>query len=167
MLLRFKKVADGVVLACIRADGTAAVQRTGHGGFFALHDLMHYAAETVLVYDRAFLGLMAAGWDFSTFGDHDDARSRALPDQAGWAERIVSALSRADRLGVAQDPDLLPLLTEEINLETAGPGPGACPPLTPSQVASIYSRFRALADQWGAVPLGGHLELPFPAPGPE
>ena len=71
MLIRLKKVRDGVVLSCIR-DGGAAVQRTGHGGYFALHDLMHYAAETVLGCGRAIEKPAAVLW-------HSLLKFRKLP----------------------------------------------------------------------------------------
>jgi hypothetical protein len=72
MLIRIKKIDDGVVMACLRDGHEAEVQRTRHGGFFALHDLLHYSVETVLGFDQAFLGLMASGWSFENFTRHDD-----------------------------------------------------------------------------------------------
>ena len=169
MLVRFKKTRDGVVLTCLRSAsrGGAAVQRSAHGGFFALHDLMHYAAETTLGRNRSFFGLLASGWDFSAFSDHDDQRYRTLPDEARTTEHLVAVLSRH-----AQDPaelgdDLLPLLTDEINRELVASlaDSGLEPPvLTPAQVHAIFDRFANLARAWAATPIGDHLELLFPDP---
>ena len=89
MLIRLKRVRDGVVLTCVRGGegGSVSVQRTGHGGFFALHDLKHHAVETTLGFRRAFFGLMAEGWSFETFGDRTDPRYRACrPRPSGRME---------------------------------------------------------------------------------
>jgi hypothetical protein len=64
MIIRMKKTGEGVVLACLRDGGQPEVQRTGHGGFFALHDLLHYSVETTLGFGEGFFGLMASGWSF-------------------------------------------------------------------------------------------------------
>lgn len=168
MLLRFKKTHDGVVLSCLRDDGSVAVQRTRHGGFFALHDFMHCAVESVLGFESAFLGLMASGWDFGTFGDRDDPRYLAMPSQALTAERLVGILSRLHRDAAWQDPDLLPVLTEDVNRELALSPDNAplAPPIGCKDVAAIYRLFDDLVARWASVPLGGHLEAPFPAPDP-
>ena len=67
MIIRMKKTGEGVVLACLRDGGEPEIQRTGHGGFFALHDLLHYSVETTLGFDEGFFGLMASGWSFDDF----------------------------------------------------------------------------------------------------
>jgi len=51
MLIRIKKKTDGAAaLSCVRPDGTVTWQRQDglQGRFFPLHDLTHYAVETVL-----------------------------------------------------------------------------------------------------------------------
>ena len=51
LLIRIKKKTDGAAaLSCIRPDGTTTWQRQDGrlGAFFPLHDLTHYAVETVL-----------------------------------------------------------------------------------------------------------------------
>lgn len=164
MLIRMKRVQGGVVLACIR-EGSVALQRTRHGSFFALHDLMHYAVESTLGMRQGFFGLMAAGWDFATFGDREDPRYRDIPAEALAAEQLVGILfTRISERGLA-DPELLPLLADEINTAWsaalhAEPGAG----LQPRQLADILHRFEDLSQRWTAVPLGEHLELVWPAP---
>ncbi|HEX8245680.1 MAG TPA: hypothetical protein VF541_19365 [Longimicrobium sp.] len=67
LLLRFAIKRDGTpVLSLTRRDGTVAWQR--QDGFFPLHDLTHYAVETVLGLRQAFYGMMADGWEFADFG---------------------------------------------------------------------------------------------------
>lgn len=166
MHIRFKKVRDGVVLSCLRGEDDAVVQRTAHGGFFALHDLMHYAVETVLGFDQAFFGLVAAGWDFATFQDKADPRYHALPHQALWAEHLVAILSRRHSDRAWQDAELLPVLAAEVNGELAVVLEAAKIPafvVTPRQVTEIGARFEGLANRWAATAIGDHLELEFPA----
>lgn len=165
MLIRLKKTRDGVVLSCVRADGSVAVQRTGHAGFFALHDLMHYAVETTLGLRRAFLGLMAEGWSFETFGDRDDPRYRSMPADAVVAEHLVDIISRGLRERAWADPDLLGVWCDDVNAELAGElaHTGLAPlRVDPDALAATCRAFHSLAERWAAVPIGGHLELPYP-----
>jgi hypothetical protein len=165
MVLRWKKVRDGVVLTCLRQDGSVETQRTAHGGFFALHDLMHYAVESVLGIDLAFYGLLRSGWSFATFSDHTDPRYAAMPREAVWVEHLVGILSRSQREECREDPELLVLFTDEINeglrRETKEVAVSTRV-LTPGEVRSICARFSQLAGAWASVPLGEHLELEFP-----
>jgi hypothetical protein len=169
MLIRLKKVQGGVVLSCIRANAEVAIQRSRHGGYFALHDLMHYAVETTLGLPQSFFGLISSGWDFPTFADHNDPRYQSIPTEAVTTEHLVDALTR-HHPGADLSPDLLPLLTEEVNddlhrcLAAAGLQPSRAP-LAPREVSTIYERFNALAHAWSRLPLGEHLELSF-APSP-
>lgn len=166
MIIRLKKVRDGVVLTCVREGGSIAVQRSGHGGFFALHDLMHYAVETTLGFKEAFLGLMAAGWSFETFGDRSDPRYRSMPVEALWAEHLVAILSRTLADGAWRDPELFPLWAAEVNRELAAalaPSGGAPFRVEPEALARIGARFEELGRRWMDVPPGEHLELEFPA----
>ena len=71
LTIRIKKNADGsAAISCRREDGSVTWQRQqgAQGRFFPLHDLTHYAVETVLNHRRGFYGLVADGWDLSDFG---------------------------------------------------------------------------------------------------
>ena len=62
LLIRIKKKNDGsAALSCVRADGSVTWQRQDgqQGRFFPLHDLTHYAVETVLGQPRGFFGACA------------------------------------------------------------------------------------------------------------
>ena len=56
MRIEIAKRSDGVgVLRCTRDDGTVVWQKQPrHRAHFALHDLIHFAAETSLGYSQAF-----------------------------------------------------------------------------------------------------------------
>ena len=97
--ITFRTRPDGVVVMhCARADGTATWQRQ-HGpraAFFPMHDLTHFAVETVLGARDAFFGLIAAGWDI---GETDGKGARGpLPPEAVLVEHLVGVVSQ-DRLG--------------------------------------------------------------------
>src|SRR5712675_2192817 len=71
------------VLRCVRGDGSVIWQKQGgrNAGFFALHDLTHFAVESVLGVRRGFFGLIAEGWDVE---DMTGKGVRgALPGEAG------------------------------------------------------------------------------------
>lgn len=165
MLIRFKKVRDGVVLTCIREGGSPAVQRTGHGGFFALHDLMHYAVETTMGWRKAFLGLMAEGWAFETFGDREDPRYKAMPAETLWAEHLVAILSRKYSERAWEDEDLLPVFTEDVNSELSAALGDRVFHVERAHIAAVYRLFTELGKRWADVPMGEHLELVFPPGG--
>lgn len=64
LIIRIKKKSDGsAALSCQRANGSVTWQRQdgARGAFFPLHNLTHYAVETVLGYQRGFWGLLAEG----------------------------------------------------------------------------------------------------------
>lgn len=165
MLIRMKKTGDGVVMTCLREGHAAQIRRTAYDGFFALHDLLHYAVETALGFDEAFLGLIDSGWSFENFTRRDDPRYRALPPQALAAEHLVNIVSLALREAVPQDPQLLELLTEEINRDVAAAmrkSGVAAPKLSARDVATITTTFAELSRRWAALPVGGEIQLEFP-----
>jgi hypothetical protein len=92
ILIRIKKKTDGsAALSCIRSDGTVAWQQQNgqQGRFFPLHDLTHYAVETVLDL-RGFFSLVAEGWDFGDFGK--PWPRGPLPAEAHVVEQVVGFL---------------------------------------------------------------------------
>jgi hypothetical protein len=100
MLIHLKKGRDGPsTLACVRDDGSRTWGR--EHPFFPLHDLAHCIVESVLGFDEAFFGLIAAGWDIDDFAK--PGASTKLPPQALLAEHIVGVLDREPRAnGVAR-----------------------------------------------------------------
>ena len=101
LLIRIKKKNDGsAALSCLRADGSVTWQRQNglQGRFFPLHDLTHYAVETVLGHTRGFYGLVAEGWDLTDFGN--PWRRGPLPPEALVSEFIVGFLDRERGAGV-------------------------------------------------------------------
>ncbi len=155
LLIRIRKEADGsAVLMCQRADGSVTWQRqTGRPGrFFPIHDLTHYAVETVLGHRRGFYGLVAEGWNVTDFGA-PWPRGRIPPD-ADPSELIVGFLD-AERAGgvewsAADLNDTLRIHDREAGWQ-----------VTQDQLDEIRVIRAALLDRWAVLPPGEALELGF------
>jgi len=144
------KQPDGTgLLRCKRPDGSVAWQKQSrHAAHFALHDITHFAVETVLGCQRGFFGLISEGWDF------DDATGKgtrgALPEEASQVERIVG-LFDAERASAAS------WTAAELNQF-------APRPITEAEIQRVRELRAALFQQWSAVAPGQTLVLKF-APG--
>ncbi len=157
MVVRWKKTPDGVVLAVVRDDGSTAVQRTRHGGFFGVHDLLHYAVETTLGFDEAFFGMLAAGRGF-------DGVEAGLSTQALWAEQLVGVLTLWLRDGAWADADLAEAWAAEVNQSLAATFQRSGLPtlvVSSGDLARIGRLHAELAARWAGVKVGEHFELEF------
>lgn len=147
VLIEIAKQPDGSgVLRCRRGDGTVTWQKqTRHAGHFALHDLTHYAVETVLGYRRGFFGLIAEGWDVE---DTTGKGARGpLPAEAVEVEQLVGLFDSERGSGVLWTP-------EEFNSFA----PRA---LTDDEIQRIRALRAALSREWAALAPGQKLELTF------
>ena len=155
--IHLKKGRDGPpTLACIRADGTRTWGKLHP--FFPVHDLTHCAVESILGFDHAFFGLVASGWNIDDFAAPGAAAR--LPIQALLAEHIVGLLDQERARGQVYS-------TTEFNQALVGArqgrGPVEIPPLDDTGLARIRALRDDLQARWLAVPLGGTLEVTFPA----
>lgn len=158
MLVQLKNGRDGrPTLVCVRPDGSRTWSKIHPG--FPLHDLTHYAVESVLGFAQAFFGLIASGWSIEAFAERG-APAR-MPEEALWAEHVVGIFDL--ERGMSRS-----LSVEEFNeaLEQSFVGKPTRPfrPLTHVELAAIRSLRSALAARWWAVAPGKTLELHFPAP---
>lgn len=158
LVIRIKKKTDGdAALSCVRADGSVTWQRQQGplARFFPLHDLTHYAVETVLRHRRGFFGLVADGWDFTDFGA--PWPKGPLPADMDPSEAIVGLLDseryQGARLAVS---DLLAL-------RDRGPIAARAIPSTlrDEDLDAVRVRRAELFALWEALPVGETLELPF------
>ena len=152
MLIRIKKKTDGsAALSCIRDDGSVTWQQQEgvQGRFFPLHDLTHYAVETVLGHRRGFYGLVAEGWDLTDFGT--PWPRGPIPKDAEPSEFIVGFLD-AERAAGVQWP--------AVDCNAKAPGALA---LTDAQLTAVRARRAELFALWQALPPGQALELRFEA----
>lgn len=160
LLIRIKKKTDGAAaLSCVRADGTTTWQRQEGqlGGFFPLHDLTHYAVESVLGLPRAFYGLLAEGWNITDFGK--PGTKARIPDDAGFAELVVGFFDVERATGFIPSADDYNEKAEAYYRDNG---------LTPTslrvsdeQLSRIRQLRAELFARWHALPPGDVLELPF------
>jgi hypothetical protein len=159
LTIRLKKELDGaVVQVCTRPDGSSTWQRlpAGRSAFFPIHDLTHYAVETILNHRLGFYGLLAGGWAFTDFAA-PWPRGR-IPADADPSELIVGFFD-AQRVGNHDWP------AAEFNQYAAdfyaamgAPNP---PLLNDEQLERIRARLRELLARWEVLPPGDELELRF------
>ncbi len=162
LVIRIKKKTDGsAALSCVRQDGSVTWQRQEgrQGQFFPIHDMTHYAVETVLGHRKGFYGLVSEGWDLTDFGA-PWPRGR-IPEDADPSELIVGFLdaerASGERWSASDFNDRLANYYSEHGLS------GGCT-LTDDQLARIRERMRELFHAWIAVPPGESLELVFARP---
>jgi hypothetical protein len=159
LLIRLKKHADGsATLTCVRADGTTTWQhpKGAQGRFFPLHDLTHYAVESVLRRRVGFYGLLADGWNVTDFGN--PWPRGPMPPDALIPEMIVGYLDTERAAG-----ELWPAeqFHEQAMRHFAEHDLSGSFRLTEDDLTEIRGRRAELFAQWDAVPAGSSLELIF------
>lgn len=159
LIIRIKKKTDGsAALSCQRADGSVTWQRQDgrQGTFFPLHDLTHYAVETVLSQPRGFWGLIADGWDLGDFGK--PWPRGPLPATVLASELVVGFLD-GERAAAAEWSAAQ--FNESVAIHFAQHGvQGSCV-ISDEELKRIREKRRDLFAQWSALPAGDTLELWF------
>ena len=160
MRVRMTKRRDGgAVLSCTRDDGSVTFQR--HEGrnasFFPIHDLTHFAVETILGHRRGFYGLLAEGWDIGDFGS--PWPRGPMPREAVVPELIVGFLDAERASGTqwsAGDLD------EKAELYFAEHGDSSLwTPLGEEDLARVRAAMADLFSRWHALGDGDSLDLVF------
>ena len=153
-----KRTDGGAVLRCTRPDGTVSWQRqTGaQGAFFPLHDLTHFAVETVLGVRDGFFGLITDGWEIEdTTGK--GARG-ALPPDALVVEQIVGFLDRERASSAEWTAEEY---TTHLGIAGVALSPAMRGKLTDETLARIRAVRRELFGRWSATAPGAALQLTF------
>lgn len=162
--IRIKKLSDGnAALTCVRADGSTTWQRQMglSGGFFPLHDLTHYAVETVLGVNGAFFGLVASGWEINDFAP--PWPRGPLPSIALDIELIVGFLDSERASGVtwsAADLRDKGEIYYALHKRTVPPDAYSMT-ITDSALEAVRAKRGALFATWRDVAVGETLELEF------
>lgn len=155
-----KRTDGGAVLRCTRPDGTVSWQRhTGpQGAFFPLHDLTHFAVETVLGVREGFFGLVAQGWEIE---DTTGKGSRgALPPDALVVEQIVGFLDRERASAAEWTADDY---TTHLGIAGVVLPAEVRSALTDDTLARIRAVRQELFGRWAATARGESLNLTFGA----
>lgn len=156
--IQFVKEETAVLLRCLRADGTTTWQRNdgARGGFFVIHDLTHFAVETVLGHRCGFWGMVADGWNLTDFGA--PWPRGPLPDDLDPSELIVGFLDGERAGGIqwtAAD------FNDKARHYYATQGLETILTLADSELDAIRSRLGELVGQWRLLQRGETMELIF------
>lgn len=160
LIVRIKKKTDGsAALSCTRADGSITWQRQdgAQGRFFPLHDLTHFAVESVLGFRRAFFGLLAEGWDISRF--EVKGMAEQMPEEALLAEVIVAFFDVERATGERGSADDFNWKLDSFYDQHRTAAPAFR--MTEDKLASIRARRAELFARWNELPAGEALELTF------
>src|SRR5439155_12633426 len=161
LLICIKKNTDGsAALSCLRADGSVTWQRHNgkQGRFFPLHDLTHYAVETVLEHRRGFYGLVAGGWDLTDFGN--PWPRGPLPPEALVSEFIVGFLDRERGAGIEWSAAEFAVGAATYFIQHGLDTPYS---VTDDDLRHVRDKRRELFARWAALPAGDTQELSFNA----
>jgi len=162
--LQWTRRPDGaIVFRILRPDGSSTWQR-GDGAkarFFVIHDLTHWAVESVLGHRRGFYGLVADGWDITDFGA--PWPRGPMPSDMDPSEAIVGALDTERASGE-------PMSAADLNAAIArmhadrreGPRPVAADAVSDAQLDRIREHVREQFARWLQVSPGDTLEVAFP-----
>ena len=160
LTVRIKKKMNGdAALTCERADGSVTWQRQEGqlGRFFPLHDLTHFAVESVMGFDRAFFGSISNGWDISDFAA--PGANRRLDAQALFAEMLVAFFDLEQRTGeLGGAGDFAWRTSVYYEEHKMPPTPFR---VTDEQIIAIRAKRGELIAAWSVVPPGETLELRF------
>lgn len=156
LVIELKKGRDGpTTLVCVRSDGTQTWGKVAR--FFPVHDLTHYAVESVLGFKEAFFGLLASGWNIDDFAARGVAAR--LPAEAVWAESIVGLLDLERGTGTEWT-------AEEFNTALAeslrGQGRPGFRPVAADELARTRALRNDLQARWEGLPPGESLQVSFP-----
>lgn len=159
LVIRITKRPDGcAVLQCVRADGSVTWQKqeSRHAGFFALHDLTHFAVESTLGLRRGFYGLIAEGWNVE---DTTGKGARGpLPHEAVEVEFLVGLLD-AERasatLWTAGE------FNEHAAIRAAASGQAAPRRLSDEDLLRVRNLRARLFKQWLDLHPGASIELDY------
>lgn len=145
-------------ISCIRADGSSTFTHLHPG--MEMHDLAHYAVETVLGFEQGFFGLLRQGYHITDFERARDQRIEALmpsnlPIQSIQAEYLVNQLMT--ELNSGRITDFIDLLRSTL-LQKNIPFPET---LREQSLLKIRSLLQELIQKWNQVPVREKLELLF------
>jgi hypothetical protein len=160
LLIQIKKSRDSrPTLTCVRPDGSRTWSQVH--AFFPIHDLTHFAVESVFGFTTAFYGLVSAGWSMESFSERG-AASR-LPPEALVAEHMVGLLDIERATGVLFDAAGF---SEQLNRALTSHGHGPFREVTGSELGEVRRIRGELQGRWLALASGETLEIAFPAAAP-
>lgn len=149
-----KRQSNDHIISCKRKDGSVTWM---HGSpFFVIHDICHYAVETVLGFKNSFYGMLAEGTNISDFELPKDQRTFELNDEALLTEAIVNLLTIEFSQGQFEDftDELSRSEDSEINKQFLAE-------LRAGKLVEIRDQFNSLMERWKQLDNGDKLILEF------
>lgn len=142
------------VFSCKLKDGSTTWKHVSV--FFMLHDLCHYAVETILPLKNAFFGMVASGIDINDFDLPKEQRVFQLTDEALFAEQLVNLVVIDHTQGRMEN--LIEIFVSIYDLDYRSI---LMQKLTEEKLEKIRIKYSELLNQWEAIPLSGILKLSF------
>lgn len=167
MRIVFTRVPEGESVVTIhRPDGVVVRLPSYSRKHRVPHDLAHAVTERELGLAGGIFGTLASGGMFSNARvvagrpRHDAAQRsarllRANARDLGVAELLGGVAHRAVEHG--HGDDIVALVAQAWSVV----GPGA-PPFPDEQLVAAAQRLDELGREWEGIPVGGHLEFPWP-----
>ena len=154
--IHIKKGRDSrPTLTCVRPDGSRTWSQVH--AFFPIHDLTHFAVESVFGFTEAFYGLVRSGWTLEEFS-MPGAAAR-LPPEALVAEHMVALLDLERASGDLMDPAGF---TEQLNRALTSQGLAPFREVTGPELAEVRRLRGEMQGRWAALAPGETLEIGFP-----
>jgi len=153
MKIVFKKQKNKPpTLHITRSDDTETWMSFKHN--FIQHDLMHYAAETILDWQDGFYGLVEKGIDIQDFELENREKRPNLPLPAIQMEFIVNLLETEIYQGNPVEN-----FNEQLKKNCIGGGQPSPEFILEEKLNEIRKKFKELNQEWHAVELGENLIL--------
>jgi hypothetical protein len=155
--IELKKGRDSrPTLVCIRSDGSRTWSAVH--AHFPVHDITHFAVESVLGFSQAFFGLIAAGWSIEEFAERGAAAR--MPAEALIAELVVGLLDQERASGQLSRADDLNLY---LNQALLARGWDPFRPILDRELGAIRNLRGELQTAWSALDPGQAITVEFPA----
>ena len=155
--IELKKGRDSrPTLVCIRSDGSRTWSAVH--AHFPVHDITHFAVESVLGFSQAFFGLIAAGWSIDEFAERGAAAR--MPAEALIAELVVGLLDQeraSEQLLRADDLNLI------LNQALLARGWDPFRPILDQELGTIRKLRGELQTAWSGLDSGQAITMEFPA----
>lgn len=168
MILRSNKPGDPAKfggLTVIRDDGSTEYQASPRAPRFIVHDLAHYAIETVLGLRESFLCLLALGHKLASIERTAEEWLPRLPIEARQTEFMVSML-QSEAMGFTGGPQLdAAAFNQQVATGSRRKGLPQPRQVGEEELARARAVLRELLARWRSTPAGSAMELEFPVRG--
>ena len=153
-ILFTKTGGEDHILSCKRKDGSVTWHRVSE--FFLLHDLCHFAAETVLKFTSGFFGMLAAGTDITEFDLPKEQRTIHLTAEAIFTEHLVNLLVIDYKQRRMDNLIEVFYSIHDGYIDTA-----LLQQLSEDKLEAIRIKYAELMKQWKLLPVNQNLSLMF------